>query len=107
MLGSGKVFSVPTLPACAYIEYDAATNRYILYERVGNLYTARRNTSLLPIFKAYRKSKQRNYYKQLADNYAYDSQQPGFIPVIKVRSRTFEQILAAKTLISVRRDRRK
>ena len=41
---------------------------------------------------------QRTYFKQLSDNYAYQSQQPGFIPQIQVRSRTFEQIFGSNTI---------
>jgi hypothetical protein len=40
----------------------------------------------------------REYFKQLADNYAYESQQPGFIPQIKVRSKTFEQIFGSSNI---------
>lgn len=81
------------------VEYDAASNRYILYERVGNLlYRPPQYLTFAEYLKLTDKSKQRNYYKQLADNYAYDSQQPGFIPVIKVRSRTFEQIFGSQNI---------
>jgi cell surface protein SprA len=40
----------------------------------------------------------REYFKQLADNYAYESQQPGFIPQIKIRSKTFEQIFGSSNI---------
>jgi len=81
------------------VEYDAASNRYILYERVGNLlYRPPQYLTFAEYLKLTDKSKQRKYYKQLADNYAYDSQQPGFIPIIKVRSRTFEQIFGSQNI---------
>jgi cell surface protein SprA len=81
------------------VEYDAATNRYILYERVGNLlYRPPQYLTFAQYLKLKSKAGQRTYYQKLADNYAYDSQQPGFIPSIKVRSRTFEQIFGGQTI---------
>ncbi|MDN3581108.1 cell surface protein SprA [Mucilaginibacter flavus] len=78
------------------VEYDPVTNRYILYERVGNLlYRAPQYLTFAQYLQLKQRSEQRSYYKQLADDYAYDSQQPGFIPVIKVRSRTFEQMFGS------------
>ncbi len=40
----------------------------------------------------------RVYFKQLADTYAYQSQQEGFIPQIKVRSHTFEQMFGSSDI---------
>jgi cell surface protein SprA len=40
----------------------------------------------------------RDYFQKLSDNYAYQSQQPGFIPQIQVRSHTFEQIFGSNTI---------
>lgn len=81
------------------IEYDAASNRYILYERVGNLlYRPPQYLTFAQYLKLKQKNDQRIYYQQLADNYAYESQQPGFIPAIKVRSRTFQQIFGGQTI---------
>ncbi|NOW98173.1 cell surface protein SprA [Mucilaginibacter sp. SG564] len=81
------------------VEYDPATNRYILYERVGNLlYRPPQYLTFAQYLKLKSRSNQRIYYQQLADNYAYASQQPGFIPSIKVRSRTFEQIFGGQTI---------
>ncbi len=81
------------------IEYDPVTNRYILYERVGNLlYRPPQYLTFAQYLKLKERSTQRGYFQQLADNYAYDSQQPGFIPPIKVRSRTFEQIFGSSVI---------
>ncbi|MDN5287317.1 MAG: sprA [Mucilaginibacter sp.] len=81
------------------VEYDPASNRYILYERVGNLlYRPPQYLTFAEYLKLRSKANQRIYYQQLADTYAYDSQQPGFIPSIKVRSRTFEQIFGGQTI---------
>jgi len=44
------------------------------------------------------REEQRTYFKQLADNYAYQSQQAGFISPIQVRSRTFEQIFGSSNI---------
>jgi cell surface protein SprA len=81
------------------IEYDAATNKYILYERVGNLlYRAPQYLTFGEYLLLQQRGVKREYFKQLADNYAYESQQPGFIPQIKVRSKTFEQIFGSSNI---------
>lgn len=80
-------------------EYDAATNQYILYERVGNyLYRPPRYLTVTEYLYLKQKEDERLYYKQLADNYGYQSQQPGFIPSINVRSHTFEQIFGSSNI---------
>lgn len=81
------------------IEYDATTNRYVLTEKVGNLlYRAPRYITFVEYLQLTQQQNRREYFKKLTDNYAYDSQQPGFIPQIKIRSRTFEQIFGGSTI---------
>jgi cell surface protein SprA len=81
------------------IEYDPATNQYVLYERVGNmLYRPPLYLSFAEYLALIQKENERDYFKQLADNYAYQSQQPGFIPQIKIRSHTFEQIFGSDNI---------
>ncbi len=81
------------------IEYDAATNQYILYERVGDmLYRPPQYLTFEQYLALKQKATERDYFKQLADNYAYQSQQPGFIPQIKIRSRTFSQIFGGENI---------
>lgn len=81
------------------IEYDASTNRYVLIERVGNLlYRAPRYLTFVEYLQLTQQQNRREYFKQLTDNYAYESQQPGFIPQIKIRSRTFEQIFGSNII---------
>jgi len=81
------------------VEYDPATNMYILYERVGNLlYRPPQYLTFDEYLRLKEKENQRNYFKQLADSYAYQSQQPGFIPTIKIRSQTFEQIFGGSNI---------
>jgi cell surface protein SprA len=81
------------------IEYDPATNQYVLYERVGNmLYRPPQYLSFSEYLALKERENERNYFKQLSDNYAYQSQQPGFIPQIKVRSQTFERIFGSQNI---------
>ncbi|HEY4326322.1 MAG TPA: cell surface protein SprA [Mucilaginibacter sp.] len=81
------------------IEYDPVTNMYILYERVGNLlYRPPQFLTFDDYLKLKEQENQRAYFKQLSDNYAYQSQQPGFIPPIKLRSQTFDQIFGGSTI---------
>ena len=81
------------------VEYDAATNQYVLVERVGNmLYRPPQYLTFQQYLQLQQSINKREYFKQLADNYAYQSQQPGFIPQIQVRSHTFEQIFGSNTI---------
>ena len=81
------------------IEYDPATNMYILYERVGDmLYRPPQYLTFIQYLALRQRQEERDYFKQLADNYAYQSQQPGFIPQIKVRNQTFEQIFGSDNI---------
>jgi cell surface protein SprA len=81
------------------IEYDPVTNQYVLYERVGNmLYRPPVYLTFAEYLALKQKESEREYFKQLADNYAYQSQQPGFIPQIKVRSETFERIFGSDNI---------
>ncbi len=81
------------------VEYDPVTNQYILYERVGDLlYRPPQYLTFLEFLSLMQRSNARVYFKQLSDNYAYQSQQPGFIPQIKVRSHTFEQIFGSDNI---------
>jgi cell surface protein SprA len=81
------------------IEYDASTNQYILYERVGNmLYRPPQYLTFMEYMALKEKENERTYFQKLADTYAYQSQQPGFIPPIQIRSRTFEQIFGGPNI---------
>lgn len=81
------------------IKYDPLTNRYILTEMVGNLYyRAPQYLTFSQYLELIQRQDQRQYFQQLSDNYAYQSQQPGFIPQISVRSKTFEQIFGSSVI---------
>jgi cell surface protein SprA len=81
------------------IEYDPNLNMYILYERVGNLlYRPPQYLTFEQYLHLKERENQRAYFQQLSDNYAYQSQQPGFIPQIKIRSQTFNQIFGGSTI---------
>ena len=81
------------------VEYDVATNRYILTEKVGNLlYRPVQYLTFSEYLDLKQREAERNYWKKLADNYAYQSQQPGFIPSIQIRSHTFAQIFGSNTI---------
>jgi hypothetical protein len=90
-LREGAFFNDP-INLVRTFEYDAITNRYIMYERVGNLLYRPPQYLTFDEFLRYKeKENRRNYFKTLSDNYAYASQQPGFIPPIKLRSQTFDR----------------
>ena len=84
------------------VEYDAATNQYILYEKIGSfLYRPPVYLTFDEYLQLLEAQNQRDYFKQLSDSYAYQSQQKGFVPSIKVRSQTFAQIFGSDN-ISIR-----
>jgi cell surface protein SprA len=79
--------------------YDPETNHYILYEYIGNLlYQPPQTLTFMEYLRLKEREDQRVYFKKLADNYAYQSQQPGFIPQIQVRSETFERIFGSPNI---------
>ncbi|RYE08629.1 MAG: cell surface protein SprA, partial [Sphingobacteriaceae bacterium] len=81
------------------VEYDPATNRYILSERVGNLlYRPQRYLTYSEYLRLKQTSDIRENWKQLSDKYAQESQQQGFIPQIKVRSQTFTKIFGSEVI---------
>lgn len=75
------------------IEYDPKTGNYVLYERVGNLlYRPPLQLTFQEYLELSQKINRRNYFSQLASNYAYQSQQPGFLLQTKIQSEAFNQI---------------
>ncbi len=81
------------------IEYDPVANQYIMYERVGDmLYRPPQYLTFAQYLALRERQNERDYFKKLADNYAYQSQQPGFIPQIKVRSQTFSRIFGGENI---------
>jgi cell surface protein SprA len=81
------------------VEYDPVTTMFILYERVGNmLYRPPQYLTFSEYLALKQRENERGYFQRLSDNYAYESQQPGFIPQIKVRSQTFNQIFGGPNI---------
>jgi cell surface protein SprA len=81
------------------IEYDPITNRYILYERVGNLlYRAPQYLTFDEYIDLILRENERTNFQKLSNDYAYQSTQPGFIPQINIRSQTFEQIFGGSNI---------
>ena len=81
------------------VVYNPATNQYILYQTVGGFdYRPPQYLTFAQYLQLRQKAGERIYFQQLADNYAYQSQQEGFIPSIKVRSRTFEQMFGSSDI---------
>ena len=70
-----------------------------MYEYVGNLlYRPPQVLSFIEYLRLKQQEEQRAYFHKLADNYAYQSQQPGFIPQIQVHSQTFERIFGSPNI---------
>jgi len=96
------VFDTVPFGVTRTIEYDAATNQYVLYERIGNLlFRPPVYLTFAEYLHLIQLGEKRDYFKKLADNYTYQQQQPGFIPPINVHSQTFERIFGS-SLIDIR-----
>jgi len=96
---SQGIFDVGPPNIVRTIEYDPITNRYVLYERVGNLlYRPPIYLTFADYLALKERENEREYFQKLSDSYAYQSQQPGFIPQIKIRSQTFEQIFGGPNI---------
>lgn len=81
------------------VEYDPVSNQYVLIERVGNLLLRPpRYISFAEYLRLTQKESIRQNFRSSADQYAYDSQQEGFVPRIKVRGRTFEKIFGSNEI---------
>ncbi|RYD92338.1 MAG: cell surface protein SprA, partial [Sphingobacteriales bacterium] len=81
------------------IEYDPVTNQYMLVERVGNfMMRPPQYLTFAEYLRLSQKEAQRDNFRQSADSYAYESQQEGFVPRIKIRSRTFERIFGSSDI---------
>jgi len=79
--------------------YDPETNNYVMYEYIGNLlYQPPQVLTFTQYLRLKQLEDQRNYFKKLSDNYAYQSQQPGFIPQIQIHSETFERIFGSPNI---------
>lgn len=81
------------------IVYDPSTNQYVLYETVGSFqYRPPRYLTFSEYLQLRQRATERVNFQKQADNYAYQSQQEGFIPPIQVRSRTFQQIFGSSDI---------
>ncbi|MFB9842215.1 cell surface protein SprA [Mucilaginibacter ginsenosidivorans] len=81
------------------IEYDPVKNQYVLYQRVGSFdYRPPKYLTFSEYLLLKQREGTRVYFKQQADSYAYQSQQEGFIPQIKIRSHTFEQMFGSSDI---------
>ncbi|RYY33296.1 MAG: cell surface protein SprA, partial [Sphingobacteriaceae bacterium] len=81
------------------IEYDPITNEYMLIERSGNyLLHPPQHLTFAEYLRLTQREAQRENFKQASEAYAYESQQEGFVPRFKVRSRTFERIFGSNEI---------
>lgn len=102
LLNRQGIFDPPPFGVTRTVEYDALTNQYILYERVGNLlYRPPVYLTFSQYLALKQQEERRDYFKRLADNYSYAQTQPGFIPQINVHNQTFEKIFGS-SIIDIR-----
>ncbi len=79
--------------------FDPTNNQYVMYEYLGNLlYRPPQVLTFMEYIRLKQVEDERAYFRKLTDNYAFQSQQPGFIPQIQVHNQTFERIFGSPNI---------
>ncbi|MHB1177931.1 MAG: T9SS outer membrane translocon Sov/SprA [Daejeonella sp.] len=81
------------------VEFDPVSKRYIIREKIGeHLYRAPQYLSIEEYQKYENELIKRNYWRELADLPLSEAREPGFIPPVKINSRSFEKIFGGSTI---------
>lgn len=81
------------------VEFDPVSKRYIIREKIGDrLYRAPQYLSIEEYQKYENELIKRNYWRELADLPLAEAREPGFIPTVKVNSRSFERLFGGSTI---------
>lgn len=81
------------------VEFDPVTRRYIIREKIGeHLYRAPQYLSIEQYQKYENELIKRNYWRELAELPLVEAREPGFIPSVKVNSKSFEKIFGGSTI---------
>lgn len=81
------------------VEFDPISKRYIIREKIGDrLYREPQYLSIEEYQKYENQLIKRNYWRELADLPLSEAREPGFIPPVKINSRSFERIFGGNTI---------
>lgn len=81
------------------VEFDPVSKRYVIREKIGeHLYRAPQYLSIEEYQKYENELIKRNYWRELADLPLAEAREPGFIPPVKINSRSFEKIFGGSTI---------
>jgi cell surface protein SprA len=81
------------------VQYDAASNMYIISERIGsNLYTPPQYLTVEQYLRLVNSDIKRENWRMLSNQEIADIRKTGIIPEVKVNSRVFEKIFGGTTI---------
>jgi cell surface protein SprA len=81
------------------VEFDPMSKRYIIREKIGDrLYREPQYLSIEEYQKYENQLIKRNYWRELADLPLAEAREPGFIPPVKINSRSFERIFGGNII---------
>ncbi len=81
------------------VEFDPISKRYIIREKIGDrLYREPQYLSIEEYQKYENQLIKRNYWRELADLPLAEAREPGFIPPVKINSRSFERIFGGNII---------
>ncbi|MFM6976668.1 MAG: cell surface protein SprA [Sphingobacteriaceae bacterium] len=81
------------------VEFDPISRQYIIKEKVGNQFY--RSPQYLSIEEYQRLENQqikKNYWRELSDLAITEARQPGFIPAVKIDSKSFNRLFGGSTI---------
>lgn len=81
------------------VEFDPASKQYIIRERIGErLYRQPQYLSIEEYQRLENQIIKRNYWRELSDLPLAEARAPGFIPQVKVNSKSFEKLFGGSTI---------
>ncbi|HEY0898826.1 MAG TPA: cell surface protein SprA [Sphingobacteriaceae bacterium] len=81
------------------VEFDPITKRYIIREKIGEIFYRQPLYLSIEEYQKYENDQiKRSYWKQLADKPVAEAREPGFIPQVKINSKSFDRIFGGSTI---------
>ena len=81
------------------VEFDPVTKQYIIREKIGErFYRAPQYLSIEEYQRLENQLIKKNYWRELSDLPLSEARSPGFIPTVKVNSRSFERLFGGSTI---------
>jgi cell surface protein SprA len=81
------------------VEFDPVTKQYIIREKIGErFYRAPQYLSIEEYQRLENQLIKKNYWRELSDLPLSEARSPGFIPQVKINSRSFEKLFGGSTI---------